>query len=92
MVTSAKKWVNNVPMSCDTYNVNCWYIENYVVLIENEFKNLVDKGIDPMEAFEKEAEARPESTRSQLYEILKNNLPEVPENVDTSYKSFSTLD
>lgn len=90
MINSAKKWVTNVDMSCDCYNVNCWYIDEYVVLIENEYKKLLEQGLTPEQAFEKEAESRTESTRSQLYEIVKGYLGDyVPEGVDTSYRSFS---
>lgn len=93
MVNSAKAWVHNVPMSCDTYNVNCWYIENYTVLVEGEFKKLLDKGLSAAEAFEKECESRSESTRSQIYEIVKEVLGDyIPPDVDISYKSFTALE
>ena len=96
MLSSAKAWVHNVPMSADTYNVPCWYIDEFFVTVENEFKHMIEgdeeKGIapiDPMKAFEILAENREESTRSQLYEIVGGMLPSVPPDVDTSYKSFS---
>ena len=90
MVVSAKKFVDDVPFSCDTYNTNCRYIENYVVLIESEFKKLLDSGITIQEAFEKECESRTESSRSQLYEILKENYLQgyIPNNVDINYRSL----
>ena len=52
MVESAKKLVTNVPMKCDTYNVNCWYIDEYFTLVESDFKKLLKDGKTPEEAFE----------------------------------------
>lgn len=89
MINSAKEFVTNVPMKCDTYNVNCWYVDEYFVLVEKEFKKLLEEGLSIKDAFEKECNDRCESTRSQIYEIVKafmNNF--IPENVDVSYKSF----
>ena len=90
MIESAKVLVPDVPMSCDTYNVNCWYIENYVVDIESEFKKLIAAGMSVQDAFEKECEKRCESSRSQIYEILKENYIHdyIPNNVDINYKSL----
>ena len=98
MIQSAKKWVTNVPMSCDTYNVNCRYIENYFVEVQSQFKNLIEGNpkenippveSDPMKAFELLAEDRQESSRSQLYEIVGGMLPQVPQGVDIKYKSYT---
>lgn len=92
MINSAKDWVPNVPMSCDTYNVNCWYCEEYFVLVESEFKKLLEKGLTPAEAFEQECADRCESTRSQIYEIVHGYLGDyIPENVDTNYKSLTAI-
>lgn len=93
MIESAKVLVPDVPMNCDTYNVNCWYIEEYFVLIQSEFKKLLDKGLSVAEAFEKECADREESTRSQIYEIVKDYLKDyIPDNIDLNYKSFTTID
>ena len=92
MINSAKLWVTNVPMSADTYNVNCWYCDEYFVLVEDEFKKLLKQGLTPVEAFEKECESRSESTRSQIFEIIGNYLNGyIPEGVDISYKSLTTI-
>lgn len=92
MVNSAKDLVTNVPMKCDTYNTNCWYIDEYFVLIEAEFKKLLEKGLDPKDAFEKECLSRPESTRSQIFEIIGNYLNGfIPDGVDTTYKSYTSV-
>ena len=92
MITSAKDWVTNVPMSSDTYNVNCWYVDEYFVLVESEFKKLLEKGLTPAEAFEQECVDRCESTRSQIYEIIHGYLGNyIPENVDINYKSLTAI-
>lgn len=96
MINSAKKYVYNVPMSCDPYITNVWYLDEFAVLVRSEFKKLIagdpDKGkpgMDPMEAFEYLCSIRKESTRSQLYELVGKMLPSVPENVDISYVSLT---
>ena len=91
MVESAKKLVTNVPMKCDTYNVNCWYIDEYFTLVESDFKKLLKDGKTPEEAFEQIAVDRCESTRSQLYEIVGGYLDNIPSGVDTDYKSFTKI-
>ena len=91
MVESAKKLVTNVPMKCDTYNVNCWYIDEYFTLIESEFKKLLEKGNTPQDAFEQVCVDRCESTRSQIYEIVGGYLEHVPEGVDINYQSFTKI-
>lgn len=52
MISSAKVWVPLVPMASDAYNVDMWYADEYQVLLENEYKHLVEgdpkKGIDPI--------------------------------------------
>jgi len=83
MLTSAKKYVYNVPMSADTYNVNCWYCDEYFSIVEDEFKKLIDKGLSPLEAFNEECSSRTESTRSQIYEIIGKYLPQKPEDITT---------
>lgn len=88
MIESAKVFVTNVPMKCDTYNVNCWYIDEYLVLVENEFKKLLDKGLSDKEAFEQMCVDRCESTRDQIYEIVKGYMSYIPEGVDVTYKSL----
>ena len=81
MVGSAKKLVTNVPMKTDTYNVWAWYLDEYAVTVENEFKKLLEQ-YEPMEAFEKMCELRSESTRDQIYELVAGYMPEKPANVN----------
>lgn len=46
MINSAKEYVPEVPMKCDTYNVTHWYIDEYAVVLQNELKHLKeDKSI-----------------------------------------------
>lgn len=81
MVESAKRWVPQVPMKCDTYNVKSWYMDEYEVTVNNEYEHLVEgdpkKGIEGMsylDAFNKIAEERTEQTREFLYELLKPSM------------------
>lgn len=99
MINSAKKYVHNVPMSCDAYITNAWYLDEFAVVVRSEFKKLIEGDsekniapIDPMIAFEKLAAKRKESTRSQLYELVGKMLPAVPEGVDISYSSLTNLE
>lgn len=93
MINSAKKYVYNVPMSCDAYITNAWYCDEYFVLVKAEFKGLLAKGISELDAFEQQCKKRPESTRSQVYEIVKGFMNgNVPENVDINYKSLTAVE
>ena len=87
MVNSAKKYVTNVPMSCDSYNTPCWYLDEFFATVQKEFKELLEGNTD-LEAFEKICKIRTESTRDQLYEIVHDYMHNIPENVDTTYKSL----
>lgn len=88
MVVAARKLVTNVPMSCDPYIVSCWYLDEFTVLVQKEFKKLLEQNIDPMEAFEKMCQIRTESTRDQIYELVKGFLPKKPDDIDDTYKSL----
>ena len=87
MVNSAKKYVTNVPMSCDAYNVPCWYLDEFFTTVQKEFKELLKDNSD-LDAFEKICESRTESTRSQLYEIVHEYMHNIPNNIDINYKSL----
>lgn len=90
MISSAKKLVPNVPMKTDTYNVWAWYLDEYQVLVQSEFKKLIEnENLDIKHAFEKMCEIRCESTRDQIYELVKGFLGDyIPENVDVNYSSL----
>jgi len=100
MVSAAKKYVTNVPMSCDPYITNAWYCDEFFVLVKAEFKKLVmgdpdsrKLPMEPMQAFEYLYSKRKESTRSQIYEIVKEYMGrDIPENVDVSYRSLTAID
>lgn len=81
MIESAKSIVTNVPMKTDTYNETCWYLSEFVVLVDSEFKKMLNSGMSEAEAFEKMCYDRSESTRDQIYEIVKGYLHYMPENV-----------
>ena len=81
MVNSAKDFVKNVPMKCDAYKVDCWYLDEFFVLVENEFKKLLDSGISDIDAFEKLCSIRTESTRDQIYEIVHGYMKTIPANI-----------
>ena len=90
MVESAKKLVPNVPMKCDTYNVNCWYIDEYFGIVQKEFQDMLKSGESPESAFEKLTELRSESTRDQLYEIVGGFMKEKPSDIQIT-KSFTRV-
>lgn len=82
MINSAKTYVNNVPMSVDPYITNCWYLDEFNALVKDEFKKLIDdKHMDPMDAFEYMCDYRSESSRDQIYELVGEFLPRMPDNV-----------
>jgi len=99
MVSAAKKYVYNVPMSCDPYITNAWYCDEFFVLVKAEFKKLIvgdpdnrKLPMEPMQAFEYLCSKRKESTRSQIYEIVKDYMVgHIPENVDVDYKSLTAV-
>lgn len=73
----------SVPFKSDADISTCWYINEYVALVEDEFNEKLQKGMSEEEAFESECEERTESTRGQLYEILREHLKTYkPQNVE----------
>ena len=84
MVESAKMWVPKVPMKCDAYNVSSWYMDEYQVTVESEFKKLTEgdskkniAGISQLEAFNKIVNERTEVTKEFLYNLLHASMTEV---------------
>ena len=77
MINSAKKYVTNVPMKCDAYIVPCWYLDEFFVHIKDKFKKLQAEMSD-LEAFETLVKTNTESTRSQIYEIVRDMMAEKP--------------
>ena len=82
MINAAKKYVYNVPMSCDPTIESCWYITEFFALVKKEFNDLMKKQhMSDLEAFEYMCDYRCESTRSQIYEIVGGMMTHTPENV-----------
>jgi hypothetical protein len=59
MIDTAKPFIN-VPMACDPYAERQWYIGEYSVSIQAEFKKLEEKGIDKETALAKVIANHPE--------------------------------
>lgn len=79
MIESAKEYIDDVPMSCDTYDVQSWYLDEYSVVIRKEFDHLLeDEKMKEEDAFEQECKQHPESTKSQIYDIVKGFLHFIP--------------
>lgn len=76
-----------VPFKCDAEISTCWYLPQYTAEMEEYFDELLENHSE-REAFEIFAQERVESTRTQLYEIVKDKLSYVPENINISYKSI----
>ena len=71
MIESAKKYVPVVPMSCDAYNVDAWYMDEYASAIQKEYKKLLEKSIPENEAentiIEKYCELLPEQVKEAIH-------------------------
>ena len=71
MIDSAKKYVPVVPMSCDAYNVDAWYMDEYASTIQKEYKKLLEKSIPENEAentiVEKYCELLPEQVKEAIH-------------------------
>lgn len=79
--------VCEVPFKCDAELSTCWYLPQYTAEIEKQFDELLKKYPEE-EAFEIIAADRIESTRTQLYEIVKDKLHYIPADIDLEYKSI----
>ena len=86
MINSAKHYVPDVPMDVDYYNVHCWYFDEFVALVQSEFKDLEKSGHSDLESFELMCQSRTESTREQIYEIVHGLMIHRPDNVVAVYE------
>ena len=86
MINSAKYYVPDVPMDVDYYNVHCWYFDEFVALVQSEFKDLEKSGHSDLESFELMCQNRTESTREQIYEIVHELMIHRPDNVVAVYE------
>lgn len=75
MIDSAKKYLPEIPMKCDTYNTPVWYLDEFFTVVQNEFKTMIAEGDTEEKAFDKMVETRTESTVSQLHEIIDEICP-----------------
>ena len=63
-------------------------ILEYIWSVQKEFKELLESGLSDLQAFEMICNDRTESTRDQLYEIVKDYMQSIPDNINTKYKSL----
>ena len=56
-----------MPMQCDPYNVDRWYVDTYTVDIQEEFKELEEK-MSKEKALEIMYNNHPELNRDSIYE------------------------
>lgn len=70
MIGSAKKYVPVVPMKTDTYNVDMWYADEYQVLLEVEYKHLIEDGMSAKAAEAKVIANHPELLDYQVKEAI----------------------
>lgn len=87
IMKTAASDVCEVPFKCDAELSTCWYLPQYTAEIQEQYAELI-KDKSESEAFEYLCEERIESTRTQLYEICKDQMHYLPENIDLSYKSI----
>lgn len=72
MVNSAKKYVLNVPMSCDAYIVDCWYEDEFQAILRKEFKDFINKGFTEEQSLDKVINNNSQCTPEFIKESLKN--------------------
>lgn len=81
VMKAAAEDVCEVPFKCDPDISTCWYLNEYVALVQGEFDKLKETGLDDLQAFNQLCEDRCESTRDQVYEIVQNQMSIRPEGV-----------
>ena len=69
MIDAAAPYID-VPMKCDPAVESRWYVEEYTVAIQSEFKKLTDKGLDRDTAFAKLYEKHPELPAEAIYKTI----------------------
>lgn len=77
MIDTAKPFIN-VPMACDPYAERQWYIGEYSVSIQAEFKKLEEKGIDKEIALAKVIANHPEMYPDAIRQTIESG-----EEIDT---------
>ena len=71
MINSAKKYVPVVPMSCDAYNVDAWYMDERAVAIQSDYKKLLENNVNETDAeneiINKYCELLPEQVKEAIH-------------------------
>lgn len=79
MINSAKTVVYNVPMKTDVYIVKSWYYDEFSNSIVEEFKHMLEEGVDQLSAFDKLYQNNCELTRTQVYDIVHSYMTLTPQ-------------
>ena len=69
MIDAAAPYID-VPMKCDPAIESRWYVSEYTVAIQSEFKKLTDKGCTREDAFKKLYEKHPELPKEAIYKTI----------------------
>ena len=69
MIDAAAPYIS-IPMKCDPTVETRWYIEEYTVAIQSEFKKLTDKGYSREEALNKLYANHPELPQEAVYKTI----------------------
>lgn len=62
----------DVPMSCDAYLVDHWYLDEQTAELQDEYKKLIDKGALPSNALNNIVKKHPELDSNSIYECVVN--------------------
>lgn len=74
MIDTAAPFIN-VPMACDPYVVRQWYIDEYSVGIQTEFKKAEEKGMDKEAALLKVSKNHPEMSYEAIRYTIETGEP-----------------
>jgi hypothetical protein len=69
MIDAAAPYIS-VPMRCDPAVESRWYVEEYTVAVQSEFKKLTDKGYSREEALDKLYKNHPELPAEAVYKTI----------------------
>ena len=69
MVEAAAPYIS-IPMKCDPAIESRWYVEEYTVAVQSEFRKLIDSGIDRDLAFDKLYKSHPELPEQAIYKTI----------------------
>ena len=72
MVEAASENGIDIPMKCDPYNVDHWYIDEFTVSIQDEFKKAQAKGLDRDTALAKVIKNHPEINSASIVATIED--------------------